>query len=171
MAQQPPAPPPPPPPPPPPGPPPGGPVYSGGPAYATRPGGLTVSAVLLLVVGGLRAVLALIALIAIAGAGDQLAGIPGAGAAIGVAVVIVLIVVAAGILQILGGIQILRLRRRGRAFGLTGTIIGLVVGLLGLVGSLADGAGASVIFTILFLIADIVIIVLLVQNGRYLTNP
>ncbi|HZB04804.1 MAG TPA: hypothetical protein VE737_10850 [Actinomycetota bacterium] len=167
MAQQPPAPP----PPPPPEPPPGGPVYSGRPAYAARPGGLTASAVLLLVVGGLRAVLALIGLIAIAGAGDQLAGIPGAGAAIGVAVVIVLIVVAAGVLQILGGVQILRLRRRGRPFGLTGTIIGLVVGLLGLVGSLADGAGASAIFTILFLIADIVIIVLLVQNGRYLTNP
>jgi hypothetical protein len=141
------------------------------PAYGARPGGITAASVLLFVVGGLRGVFALIALVLVAGAGGELAGIPGAGAFIGVAIVIILITIGAAILQIIGGAQTLRLRRRGRVLGLTGTIIGLAIGVLGLIGGLSDGAGASVIFTILFLIGDIAIIVILAQNARYLTNP
>jgi hypothetical protein len=168
MAQQ---PPPPPPPPPPPAQPPGGPVYGGVPAYGARPSGVTAAAVVMFVVGGLRSVLGLIALIAVIGAGGQLSGIPGAGAFIGVAVIIVLITIGAAVLQILGGTHTLRLRRRGRAIGLTGTIIGLAIGVLGLVGGASDGQAGALVVTLLFIIGDVVIIVLLAQNGRYLTNP
>jgi hypothetical protein len=163
MAQQPPAPPPPP-------PPPTGP-YGGAPGYGVRPGGVTTSAILLFVVGGLRVLIFLISLIAVIGAGDELAGIAGAGTFIGIAVVVVLIAIAAGILQIIGGANTLGLRRRGRVLGLTGTIIGMALGVLGLIGGSTGGSGSSVVFAVLFLIGDIAIIVLLAQNGRYLTNP
>lgn len=162
MAQQPPAPPPPP-------PPPTGP-YGGTPGYGTRPGGVTTTSIVLFVVGGLRVIIFLISLIAVIGAGSELAGISGAGTFIGIAVVVVLIAIAAGILQIIGGANTLRLRRRGRVLGLTGTIIGIALGVLGLIGG-ASGGGTNVVFTALFLIGDIAIVVLLAQNGRFLTNP
>jgi hypothetical protein len=161
MAQQPPAPPPPP-------PPPTGPYGAG---YGVRPGGVTTSAILLFVVGGLRVLIFLISLIAVIGAGDELAGIAGAGTFIGIAVVVVLIAITAGILQIIGGVNTLRLRRLGRILGLTGTIIGIALGVLGLLGGSSGGSGSSVLFAVLFLIGDIAIVVLLAQNGRYLTNP
>jgi hypothetical protein len=161
MAQQPPAPPPPP-------PPPTGP-YGGAPGYGIRPGGVTATSVLLFVIGGLRVVIFLISLIAVIGAGSELAGISGAGTFIGIAVVVVLIAIAAGVLQILGGANILRMRRRGRALGLTGTIIGIALGVLGLLSG--SSGGASILFAVLFLIGDIAVVVLLAQNARYLTNP
>jgi hypothetical protein len=167
MAQQ----PPPPPPPPPPLPPAGGPVYGGVPAYGARPAGVTAVSVLLFVVGGIRGVFALFALVVVAGAGGELAGIPGAGAFIGVAILVVLITVGAAVLQIIGGVHTMRLRRRGRALGLTGAIIGMAIGILGLVGGASDGSGGTIVFAVLFLIGDIAIIVLLAQNARYLTNP
>jgi hypothetical protein len=163
MAQQPPAAPPPPPPPPSTGP------YGGIPGYGVRPGGVTTSAILLFVIGGLRVLIFLISLIAVIGAGDELAGIAGAGTFIGIAVVVVLIAITAGILQIIGGVNTLRLRRLGRILGLTGTIIGIALGVLGLIGGASSGG--SILFAVLFLIGDIAIVVLLAQNSRYLTNP
>ena len=133
---------------------------------------MTAVSVLLFVVGGLRGLFALFALVVVAGAGGELAGIQGAGAFIGVAIIVVLITVAAAVLQIIGGVHTMRLRRRGRALGLTGAIIGMAIGILGLVGGASsDGSGGTIVFAVLFLIGDIAIIVLLAQNARYLTNP
>ncbi|MGH2674921.1 MAG: hypothetical protein ACRDKA_11525 [Actinomycetota bacterium] len=165
MAQQPPAPPPPPPPPP------TGP-YAGAPGYAARPGGVTAAAVLLFAVGGLRGLLMLLSLIVVIGASGDISGLPGAGAAIGIAVVVVLIGLLAAVLQIVGGVGTMQLRRRGRTLGLTGSIIGIALGVLALLGAASGGATAvSVVIALLFLFGDIAIIVTLSQNGRFLTNP
>lgn len=161
MAQQ-------PPPPPPPPPPAGGPVYGGVPAYGTRPGGVTTASVLLFVAGGLGGLVYLIALVAILGASGQLSDFGVSGGLIGVFVLVALIGIAGAVLQIMGGVHTLRLRRRGRALGLTGTIMGLVLALLSVLGG---GNALAVIIAVLLLIADITIIVLLAQSGRYLTNP
>jgi hypothetical protein len=169
MAQQPPAPPP---PPPPPGPPPGGPVYAGGPAYGARPSALTAAAVIMFVIGGLRTLIYLLGIILILGASGEISELAGGGVGglIAIAVVFALVAVVAGILQILGGTHTLRLRRRGRVLGLTGTIIGLALALYGLLTGGGGNAG-GVVISLLLLLGDIAIIVLLAQNSRYLTNP
>jgi hypothetical protein len=162
MAQEPPAPPPPPPPAP-------GPYEAG---YPARPSGVTTASVLLFVVGSLRSVLLLLTLIVVIGASGEISGLPGGGAAIGVAVVVVLIGMGAAVLQIIGGVGTMRLRRRGRTLGLAGSIIGIALGVLGLVSGASGGAtGAAIVIAVLFLIGDIAIVVLLAQSSRYLTNP
>jgi hypothetical protein len=168
MAQQPPAPPP---PPPPPGPPPPGPVYGGGPAGTTRPSGLTAAAVLLFVVGGMRLLFYILALIGLAVLSGQLEEIGVPGGAVFIGVVFIVLALAAGVLQIVGGAQTMRLRRRGSVFGFAGTISGLVVAAF----ALLTGGGAGNTFAlgvlVLLILGDIIIIVLLAQNGRFLTNP
>jgi hypothetical protein len=168
MAQQPPAPPP---PPPPPGPPPPGPVYGGGPAGTTRPSGLTASAVLLFVVGGMRLLFYILALIGLAVLSGQLEEIGVPGGAVFIGVVFIVLALAAGVLQIVGGAQTMRLRRRGSVFGFAGTISGLVVAAF----ALLTGGGAGSTFAlgvlVLLILGDIAIIVLLAQNSRFLTNP
>ena len=163
MAQQPPAPPPP--------PPPTGP-YGGAPGYAARPSGVTTASVLLFVVGGLRGALMLLSLIVVIGASGEISGLPGAGAVIGIAVVVILIGMLAAVFQIMGGVATMRLRRRGRALGVAGSIIGIIIGVLALVGGASGGTtGVSVVINLLFLSGDIAILVLLSQSARYLTNP
>jgi hypothetical protein len=165
MAQQPPAPPPP--PPPPSSPPPGGPVYGSGAVSGARPGGVTANSVLLFVVGGIRALLYLIAVVAIIGVSGELSDFGVSGGAVAVGVVLALIALAAGVLQIVGGAQLLRMRRQGRVIGLSGTIVGLALALFGVLG----GGGGAVVIGVLLLLGDVAIIVLLAQNSRYLTNP
>src|SRR5919106_5266514 len=122
----------PPPPPPsyPPSPPP--PPAAGWQPAGTRPGGLCGAGILLIVMGGLRELFALIALVVVLAASDEFAGADDAEVAIGIIVVALVIVIGVGLLQIFGGVNTLRLRRRGLVLGLTGSIIGIVLALLGL---------------------------------------
>jgi hypothetical protein len=163
MAQQPPAQQPPAPPPPPP--------IPGQPAAGQRPASATTAAILLFTVGILRGILMLIGLIAIIGASGEIAGLEGAGAFIGIFVVVVLIGIAAAVLQIMGGVQTLQLRARGFALGLTGTIIGLVLGVLSLAGTLGgSGQAGSAVIVALLLIGDVVILIYLGQARRFMTS-
>jgi hypothetical protein len=143
-------------------------VYGGPPTYGARPSGVTTASVLLFVAGGLGGLVYLIALVAILGASGQLSDFGVSGGLIGVFVVVALIGIAAAVLQITGGVHTLGLRRRGRALGLTGSIMGLALALLSVLGG---GNAAAVIIAVMLLIGDVAIIVLLAQNGRYLTNP
>jgi hypothetical protein len=159
VAQQPPPPPPSYPPPPPPAP--------GGQYPGARPGTVAGVGILLIILGSLRGLFALIAVIVVIGASDEITGDLG-GAALGIVIVALLITVAVGLLQILGGANTLRLRRRGFVLGLTGSVIGIVLGLLGLLGGGAEGL--TIVINVLVLIGDIVAVVLLSQNSRYLTQ-
>jgi hypothetical protein len=169
MAQQPPAPPPP--PPPPPGPSPTGPVYGGGPAGTTRPSGLTAAGVLLFVVGGMRLLFYILALVGLAVLSGQLEELGVPGGAVFIGIVFIVLALAAGVIQIVGGAQTMRLRRRGRVLGLAGTISGLVVAAFALLTGGGGGSSLALGILVLLIIGDIIIIVLLAQNGRYLTNP
>jgi hypothetical protein len=111
-------------------------------------------------------VLSLIGLAAIRGQLEDI-GVPGGAVAIGIFFVFIALV--AGAIQIAGGVQTMRIRRRGRVLGLAGAISGLVVALLALL--TGGGGGFAVVVLIVLLIGDIAIIVLLAQNARYLTNP
>lgn len=154
----------------PPGPPPPPPPPEGGPVpYGTRPTPVTAAGVLLIVLGGLRELFAVIAIIVIIGAGGEIAGLEDAGAIIGVLVFAVLLTAAVGLLQILGGVNALRQRPLGRLLGSIGCAIGIGIALLGLIGGAAGGA--TVIVNILILIGDIAALVLLLQNGRHFTVP
>jgi len=157
MAQQPPAPPP---------PPPTGP--SGG-AYGARPGSVTGAGILLIILGSLRGLLGLIALIAILGATEEITDELGGGA-LTIGIVSVLIALIVGLLQILGGVNTLRLRRRGFVLGLTGSIIGVILVLLGLVSGTAAAGGLALVVAVLVLLGDIAAIIMLTQSSRYLTQ-
>jgi hypothetical protein len=163
VAQQPPPPPPsyPPPPPPPPAP--------GWQPAGTRPGGLSGAGILLIVLGGLRELFALIALVVVLAASDEFAGVDDAEVAIGIIVVALVIVIGVGLLQIFGGVNTLRLRRRGLVLGLTGSIIGIVLALLGLL-SAGGTPAVTIVVNLLVLIGDVIAVILLAQNGRYLTQ-
>jgi len=163
VAQQPPPPPPshPPPPPPPPAP--------GWQPAGTRPGGLSGAGILLIVLGGLRELFALIALVVVLAASDEFAGVDDAEVAIGIIVVALVIVIGVGLLQIFGGVNTLRLRRRGLVLGLTGSIIGIVLALLGLL-SAGGTPAVTIVINLLVLIGDVIAVILLAQNGRYLTR-
>lgn len=164
MAQQPPTTPPPPPPPPQP---PSGPGYGTGAPYA-RAGGVTAASVVLFVVGGIRSLLYLLAVVAIIGASGELTAFGVSGGQVAVGVFLALVALAAGILQIIGGASTLRLRRRGRTLALAGTIVGLSMALLAM---FSGGGGGALVFGMLLIVGDIAIIVLLAQNSRHLVNP
>jgi hypothetical protein len=119
-------------------------------------------------VGGIRALLYLIAVVAIIGVSGELSDFGVSGGAVAVGVVLALIALAAGVLQIVGGAQLLRLRRQGRVIGLSGTSVGLALALFGVLGG---SGGGAVVIGVLLLLGDVAIIVLLAQNSRYLTNP
>jgi hypothetical protein len=105
--------------------------------------------------------------VAIIGVSGELSDFGVSGGAVAVGVVLALIALAAGVLQIVGGAQLLRMRRQGRVIGLSGTIVGLALALFGVLG----GGGGAVVIGVLLLLGDVAIIVLLAQNSRYLTNP
>ena len=153
-------------------PPPGayGPGGGGYGAAGPRPGGLTAAAVLVFIVGGLRILFGLIALVAVLGATDEIAAFgASSGQVVGVVAVAVLITLAVAIVQILGGVAALRQRRRAFPLILAGCIAGIVIGLFGLVSG--GGAAGGTLFAVLFLLVDIAAIVLTVTNKRYLINP
>jgi hypothetical protein len=179
MAQQPPAPPPPPPPgPPPPGQPSGGPVYGGAPAYGARPGGVTAGAIVLIILGALYAIFGLIAMIGGGAVAGQLSGAAG-----GVIIVVGLIVVAFGVLDIISGAKILGLSSGWRIAGIVLASIGALFALLGTIGGFTGGGQeldpqtfevvstgpsiGAIIFGLLFLAANVFVIVQLARYGRY----
>jgi hypothetical protein len=179
MAQQPPAPPPPPPPgPPPPGQPPGGPVYGGAPAYGARPGGVTAGAIVLIILGALYAIFGLIAMIGGGAVAGQFSGAAG-----GVIIVVGLIVVAFGVLDIISGARILGLSSGWRIAGIVLASIGALFALLGTIGGFTGGGQeidpqtfevvstgpsiGAIIFGLLFLAANVFVIVQLARHGRY----
>jgi hypothetical protein len=177
MAQQPPAPPPPP-PPPPPGQPPAGPVYGGAPVYGARPGGITAGAIVLIILGALYAIFGLIAMIGGGAVAGQLSGAAG-----GVIIVVGVIVVAFGVLDIISGAKILGLSSGWRIAGIVLASIGALFALLGTIGGFTGGGQeldpqtfevvstgpsiGAIIFGLLFLAANVFVIVQLARNGRY----
>ncbi len=130
---------------------------------------MTGVSILLIILGGLRELFALIALIVVLAASDEFVGVDDAGVAVGIIVVALVIVVGVGLLQILGGVNTLRLRRRGMILGLTGSIIGIVLALLGLL-SAGGTPAVTIAINVMVLIGDIIAVILLAQNGRYLTQ-
>jgi hypothetical protein len=130
---------------------------------------VTGVSILLIILGGLRELFALIALIVVLAASDEFVGVDDAGVAVGIIVVALVIVVGVGLLQILGGVNTLRLRRRGMILGLTGSIIGIVLALLGLL-SAGGTPAVTIAINVMVLIGDIIAVILLAQNGRYLTQ-
>jgi hypothetical protein len=157
-------------PPAPPPPPPSGGVAPHERPYGGRPAPVTTAVVFLIVLGGLRILFALLGLVLLIGASDELSGESEAGAVVGVIVVAILITAGVGILQILGGVNTLRLRRRAFVLAIVGCSIGIVLAILGLLGG-GSGAAITVAINVLVLIGDIVALVLVAQNRRHLTLP
>lgn len=120
----------------------------------TRPGMVTAAAIVLFVVGGLYA---LLGILAIAG-GSALGGDLG-----GAAVLFGILYAAIGAAAIYAGVQILGLQDRGRIVGL---IVGGVGALLALI-SVFTGA----ILAIIFLAAFGFVIYVLVTHERYFSKP
>lgn len=120
----------------------------------TRPGMVTAAAIVLFVVGGLYA---LLGILVIAG-GSALGGDSG-----GAAVLFGFLYAAIGAVAIYAGVQILRLRDRGRVIGL---VVGGVGALLALI-SLFTG----VILAIIFLAAFGFVIYVLVTHARHFSKP
>jgi amino acid transporter len=161
----------------PPPPPPPPPAY-GRPASG-RPGGVTASAVLLIVLGSLYA---FFGVLIVAGGGaltDLFGGIGG------VIIVLGLVVAAFGVLDIIAGVKVLGLSSGWRIGGIILTSIGGLFALIGTIGSFSsqaeptfdqetlqvvtESAGPNVsgiLFGLLFLAANIVALVLLARNGR-----
>jgi hypothetical protein len=152
-------------PPPPPPPPAGGPA----PTYGARPANVTAAGVILITVGALRDLLAVIAAIAIIGLSGEIAGLEGGGAVIGIAVFFLLLSAAVGVVQIIGGTNVLRLRKIGRVLGIVGCAVGAIIVLMGLLGGGATGLGLGI--AVLLLLGDIVGLVLVAQLGQHLTLP
>ena len=153
---------------PPPPPPAGGPPPQDRP-HAGRPTPVMAAGILLIVLGGLRLLFALLGLVLLIGASEELTGRAGAGDVIGVVVVAIVITAGVGALQILGGVNALRLRRRAIVLAIVGCSIGILIAILGLLGG---GSGAAtVVINLLVLIGDIVALALVVQNRRRLTLP
>ncbi len=162
MAQQPPAAPPPAPPPPPPVP--------GAPIPGQRPTQATTAATLLFIVGGLRLLLGLIAAIVVMGAADRIGDEPDGGTLLAVVAVVLVVLLVAAALQIAGGRHTLAMRPRGFSLGISGTIIGLLLGVLGLAGAAqGNSTPLNILITVLLLVGDIVILMQLSQARRFMT--
>jgi hypothetical protein len=126
--------------------------------------------VLLFSVGGVRGLLSLIGIFAVIAAGEELGDVDQAGLLIGVIIVVLAATVLAAVLQIMGGAHTLAMRRKGWALGLSGSIVGLVLGLLGFAGAASGGGNApGVIFTLVLFVGDIVCLVYLAQAGKMMT--
>ena len=163
----------------PPPPPPPPPSY-GRPAGA-RPGAVTASAVLLIVLGALYA---LFGVLIVAGGGaltDLFGGIGG------VIIVLGLVVAAFGVVDIIAGIKVLGLSSGWRIGGIVLSAIGALFALIGTISSFSGGGGefqgfdpetfepittggganvGGIIFGLLFLAGNVVALVLLARNGR-----
>jgi len=141
-----------------------------GSAYTSRPGTVTGAGGLLIALGALRVLFSLIGLVLLIGAGDELSGISGAGAVVGVVVAAILITAGVGILQILGGVNALRLRRRAIVLAVVGCSVGILIAALSLLGG-GSGPALTKVINVLVLIGDIVALILVMQSGRHLTLP
>ena len=154
----------------PPGPPPPPPSAGGpGPAYGARPASANAAGVILIIVGALRDLLAVIAAIAVIGVSGEIAGLEGGGAVIGIAVFFLLLSAAVGVVQIVGGVNVLRLRKLGRVLGIVGCAVGATLVLVGLLGGGATGLGLGI--AVFLLLGDIVGLILVLQLNQHLTLP
>jgi hypothetical protein len=130
-----------------------------------------MAAILLFTVGTLRGILMLIGLVAVAAASGELSELEGFGVFVRIFFVVALIGIAAAVLQIMGGVQTLQLRPRGFVLGLTGTIIGLVLGILSLGGTVGgSGQTGSVVIIVLLSIGDVATLFYLGQARRFMTT-
>jgi hypothetical protein len=149
--------------------PPAEPTAEGG-IYASRPGSVSATGVLLIVLGALRELFSLIGLVLLIGAGDELSGIASAGAVIAVAVVAILITAGIGILQILGGVNALQQRRRAIVLAVVGCSMGILLAVLGILGG-GSGPALTMVINAAVLIGDVVALILVTQSGRHMTLP
>jgi hypothetical protein len=151
---------------------------------ATRPGGVTTAAVLLIILGALACLLGVILVIGaiVAGSALEEAGFGNiGGAATGVLAVLAVLVLGFGIAQIISGARVLKLSNGWRVTGIVLTSLEAVLFLFGVIGAFArdeeiDSVSGpvrstgpdvgSIIFSLIFLVACVITIVLLAKNGR-----
>jgi hypothetical protein len=129
----------------------------------TRPGPVLAAIIMLFAVGGIQALLYLIGLFA-------LFGVLGVGAIVYIAILITLILIAVGVFQIIAGMHALRGTARGQRLGVVSSAVGAGLFLLFLIISLANATvavGGGLVFSVIFIAADIVIVVLLTQNKQH----
>jgi hypothetical protein len=152
-------------------------MYGGAPAHGARPGGLTAAAIVLIILGALYAIFGVLAMIGGGAVAGQFGGIGGAVILIGV------IVLAFGVMDIISGAKILGLSSGWRIAGIVLASIGALFALLGTLGGFTGGGQeldpqtfevvssgpniGAIIFGLLFLAANVFVIVQLARNGRY----
>lgn len=135
-------------------------------AGGVRPPAVTAAIYMLIVVGGLRALLGLIGLI-------STFGILSLGGFVFLLLLLVIVGIVVGVVQLLGGINALQGRlQRGYQLGFGGTVAALAVRILGIIIGLIALSGLGVgfgglAFDVIFIAVDVVILVLLVQNKDY----
>jgi hypothetical protein len=113
---------------------------------------------------------ALISLVLILAAGDELEDIEDAGVVVAILLIVVAVTILAGLLQVMGGVRTLAMKIRGWALGMAGSIIGLVLGILSFAGSSQAGTtGANLLLVALLFIGDIVILAYLGQARKTMT--
>jgi hypothetical protein len=139
-------------------------------AYVSRPGKVTWAGGLLTTLGALRILFSLIGLVVLIGVSDELSGTSSAGAVVGIVVVAILITAGVGLLQILGGINALRLRRRAIVLGVLGCSVGILIAVLGLLGG-GSVPALTMVINVVILIGDIVALIVLTRSSRHLTLP
>jgi hypothetical protein len=149
--------------------PPAQPTAEGG-LYASRPGSVSAAGVLLIVLGALRELFALIGLVLLIAARDELSGMANTGAVVAVAVVAIMITAGIGILQILGGVNALQQRRRAIMHAVVGCSVGILLAVLGILGG-GSGPALTTVINAVVLIGDVVALILVTQTGRHMTLP
>lgn len=130
---------------------------------------VTTAAVLLFVIGGLRALFGLLIFALLLGISDQDVDT----ALYALALVLTVVTMVAAGLQIAGGVGCLRMSRRGYKIALTGTLLGLGSRVIDLVVTAAgdiEVGGGTILIAILVIAADVVILVTLNQNKAAFTN-
>lgn len=156
---------------------------------ATRPGGVTAAAVILIILGAIACifgVLAIIAAFAAEGALDDLdlGGID-SGTVTGVIAVVAILLLGYGITTLISGIKTLGLNNAWRVTGIVMASIGAAFWLLGFVGSFSSAEEinfetstfttggpnyGSMVLSLAVLALNVLVIVLLAKNGRYFTR-
>lgn len=136
-------------------------------AGGMRPPAVTAAIYMLIVVGGLRALLGLIGLIGVF-------GVLSVGGFVFLLLLLVIVGIVVGVVQLLGGLNALQGRmQRGYQLGFGGTVtaiavrvLGIIIGLIALSG-VGVGLAGGLAFDVIFIAVDVVILVLLVQNKDY----
>lgn len=124
----------------------------GGMAPAARPTAVTVAGIILIVLGVIMLLFGVLALAGGALFADALGGLEDGGILAGVAAFFGIIIIFWAVLHLLGGIGSLQGKGWGRWIGIVVSVIALVFGILGLLGSFSGPIdGSALIFQVLFL--------------------